>query len=294
MNKFKVVTDSTSDIEKEYREQYDIDYIKMVYTFHDVTYDADVDWSNMNPSDYYGKMRETKKRAVTGLVKTDECETVFNKYLSEGVDVLYIACSGKLSASCKNAKLVYNEMADKYPNNKVVCFDSLRSNYAEAMIAMKASELANEGKTIDEAVEILNEEKLKYQTFCTVGSLDYLKLAGRVKAGKAFFGNLLGVKPLIVGDAKGNNYAYDKAKGRKNSLDALVSVIKERIESNDTLCVIEHADCLQDAQYILNQLKDKLTNIHICTLGPIIGATVGPDSITVNFYGKKVEIFGEE
>ena len=164
-------------------------------------------------------------------------------------------------------------------------------------MAMDAARMANEGKTMDDVVKYFDEYKLNYQTFATVGSLNWLKMAGRVKASKAFFGNLFGVKPIICGDTKGNNYGFKKVKGRKTSLDELVAITVERLENKENAVVyVENADCLQDAEYVAKEIKAKTNckEVHISTLGPIIGATCGPDTITVSFYGKKMDITGEE
>lgn len=292
MKKFQVITDSTSDVSKDFREELNLDYAPMVVALDNKEYTACLDWSEISPADFYNAMRKGAKTR-TVLVPTGVFEEKFEKYLSQGLDVLYIACSSKLSGSVNNAKIVASELKDKYPNNKVVCIDSLRSNYAEGMIALTACKMANEGKNIDEVASFIEEEKLKYQTFASVGSLHWLKEAGRIKASAAFFGNLLGVKPIILGDAKGYNFAYKKVKGRKTSLDDIIATIKDRIHPNSPL-FIEHADCQKDAEYIKEQLKEQVKDIYVSNLGPIIGSTVGPDTFTVNFYGKKVEIATEE
>ena len=38
----------------------------------------------------------------------------------------------------------------------------------------------------------------------------------------------------------------------------------------------------------------KIKEINVSKLGPIIGATTGPDTITINFFGHKVEIASGE
>lgn len=292
MKKFQVITDSTSDVEKNFRDELGLDYAAMLTSLDGKEYKACLDWSEISPVDFYNQMRKGAK-AKTVLVQTGEFEEKFEQYLSMGLDVLYIACSSKLSGSVNNAKIVANELKEKYPNNKVICIDSLRSNYAQGMLALTACKLANEGKAIDEVAAFVEEEKLKYQTYATVGSLNWLKEAGRIKASAAFFGNLFGVKPIILGDAKGYNYAFKKVKGRKTALDELIAIIKDRIDLNSIL-FIEHADSINDANYIKEALKGTVKEINISYLGPIIGSTIGPDSITINFYGKKVEIASEE
>ncbi len=296
MKKFQVLTDSTADVEKIYREQYDLDYLKMVFRLGDKEYDADVDWSEISAKEYYDLMRKGN-RFITGLVKTEEFESKFKKYLEMGLDILYIACSSKLSGSVGNGKVVAEELMEKYSDRKIICLDSLRSTYGEGQIAIAAAKMANEGMELEEAAKIIEEDKLKYQIFCTVGSLEWLKKAGRVKASAAFFGNLFGVKPIIIADAKGNNYAYKKVKGRKTALDDIIASVKERIIDPENATVyVEHADCLKDAEYVINSLKEQVNpkNIVLGNVGPIIGATTGPDTIVVSFYGEKVTIIGEE
>lgn len=295
MKSFQVITDSTSDVELSYRNEYGLDYVQMVFNIAGREYPASLDWEELSASDYYNLMRNGN-RATTGLVNAAEFSNKFEKYLSKGLDVLYISCSSRLSGSLNNAKIVAAELMDKYPNNKVICFDSLRSNYSQGMMALDAAMLANNGKSIDEAVRELSIHRLKYQTYATVDSLEWLRKAGRVKASSAFFGNLFGVKPIIVGDAAGNNYAFKKIRGRKQSLEALAKIVDERIiNRNEATVFIEHADCLDDALFLKNLIIEKVNpkKINISNVGPIIGATVGPNSITVNFYGEKVTILGE-
>lgn len=296
MKTVQIFTDSTSDVVKRFREENELDYVRMVFTFAGKNYDADLDWADISPAEFYGMMRQGQ-RAITGQVQSQEIETKFESALEKGLDVLYIACSSKLSQSVNMAKTFSEDLAKKYPDRKIVCYDSLRSNYAEGLMAINAAKMALDGKSIDEIVKCLDETKLKYQTFATVGSLEWLKKAGRVKAGAAFFGNLFSVKPIIVGDKIGNNYAFKKVKGRKTSLDELVNIIAERVENPEqSYLFIENADCEKDAEYVKAEISKKVNfkEIFISSIGPIVGSTVGPDSITVNFYGKEVEIAGEE
>jgi DegV family protein with EDD domain len=292
MKKFQVFTDSTADVVKANRDKFELDYLKMVFTIEDKEYDADLDWQGISAEEYYNKMRQ-HNRSITGLVKTTEFEEKFTKALEAGLDILYVSCSSRLSGSCNNGNLIAKELLEKYPDRKIVCLDSLRSCYSEGMIALDGAKMALEGKSLEETVAYLEENKLKYQTYVTVDSLNWLKQAGRVKASTAFFGNLFGVKPVILSDAAGNNYAYKKMKGRKSSLDELVATVAARIENPAQATVyVEHSDCLNDAEYVANSIKEKVApkSVEISYVGPIIGASIGPGSIGVSFYGEKVTV----
>lgn len=294
MRKFQVLTDSTSDVEKKYRDEFKLDYARMLFTQDGVEYEADLDWGKISPKTYYEAMRQGS-RSFTGLVTFGEFQRVFRKYLEQGLDILYISCSSKLSGTINNANFVASELLKEFPERKIICFDSLRSNYSQGLMAIDAASMALEGKEMDEVLKYLEEHCLNYQVHATVDTLHFLRLSGRIKATTAFFGNLFGVKPIILSDAKGNNYAYKKVKGRKKSLNELIDIIKERmIDPQNGMLFIEHADSLADAEYIAESLKDYVKNINISCLGPIIGATIGPGAITCSFYGEKVEIASEE
>ena len=296
MKTFYVFTDSTSDVEKKYREELDFGYLKMAFRLDNKDYDADLEWPVLSAQDFYNRLRQGN-RATTNQILTSEVEAKFASAFEKGYDVLYIACSSKLSTSVNYAKIIGEEVVAKFPGRKFVCYDSLRSCYAEGLMAIDAAKMANDGKTLEEVVAYFDENKLNYQTFATVGSLNWLKMAGRVKASAAFFGNLFGVKPIIVGDTKGNNYGFKKVKGRKTSLDELVALVAERLlDAENATVFVEHADSLKDAEYVAAEIKAKTNAKDVCisTLGPIIGASCGPDTITVNFYGKKMDITGEE
>ncbi len=294
--KFKIFTDSTSNMVKEDREKYGVDYLHMLFIVDGEEHLADLDWGEISAHDYYELMRKGK-RITTSLIKTDECEQKFTEAYEAGYDVLYIACSSKLSASVKTAQLVADELKAKYPDRKAVCIDSLASNYAESLMTMTAAKLADEGCSVEEVGAKIEAEKLKYCDYGTVETLEYLKRAGRIKASKAFFGNLFGVKPIILGDAIGNNYAYKKVKGRKASLDELVNVAVEKAENkeNSTL-YIDHADSLADAEYVKAEVEKraKFANIQLGYIGPIVGAAIGPGAVIISFYGEEVTIVGEE
>lgn len=294
MKKFQVLTDSTSDIEKVLREELEIDYVQMLFAQDGVEYGADLDWGRIDPHTYYERMLKGS-RSTTGLATFGEFENKFRKYLEQGMDILYISCSSKLSGTVNNGRLVADELLKEFPNRRIVCFDSLRSCYAQGIMVMDAAKMALDGKELDEVCNYLEENKLNYQVHATVETLQFLKLSGRVKASTAFFGNLFGVKPIIVSDANGNNYAYKKIKGRKSSLNEIINIVKTRmIDPKNSTLFIEHADKIEDAEYIANGLKDFVKETHISYVGPIIGATVGPGTITVSFYGQKIDFASEE
>lgn len=293
---FKIIADSTCDLPLALREKYDIDYCHMSITCDDKEYIADLDYKEYSVKQLYDWMRDGK-RVFTSQVSDNEFRQTFKKYLDQGMDVLYIACSSALSASYLASLKVRDELLALYPNRKIVCVDSLISCLGQGSICIEASKLKEQGKDLEEVVEWIENNKLRFNQFATVESLEYLKRAGRVKASKAFFGNLFGIKPIIISDVKGRNFAYKKAKGRIKAIEELSKSAIEAMEGDYSQVVyIGHADSLDDALLIKKTIQEKekaIQNFEIGFIGPIVGASTGPGTLGVYVFGKEVTLSEE-
>ncbi|MBE6645647.1 MAG: DegV family protein [Ruminococcaceae bacterium] len=290
MKKFVIITDSCSDLDKELRAKYDIQYVPMHFSIDGKDYVASLDWDEISAPDFYNVMRGGK-RIMTAQVNANDYIAAFEDAINNGYDVLSISCSAALSASVKASYTVRDSLLEKYPDAKIICIDALNSCSGLGMICIAAAELRSEGKSIEETASWVEENKLKFNQEATVDKLTYLKQAGRVSAASAFFGGIFNVKPIIISDVGGKNAAIEKVKGRKTSIDRLAERFSEEYEPGREI-VIAHADCPADAELlkeaILGKLENKNVSVRTAYIGPIVGASVGPGTIAVYFYGKAV------
>lgn len=292
---FAIITDSTSDMNAALREQHNIDYVMMNYVLDGEEYPASLDWATHSPKEFYDMMRAGKRFTTTQVPRESYVEK-FESYLDKGMDVIYISCSSALSGSYNLSLVVAEEINAKYENNKVYCVDSRISSLGQAYICFMADEQRALGKTAAETAEYLVANRLKVNQVGTVESLEYLKRAGRIKASKAFFGNLFGVKPIIISDVKGQNYAYRKVKGTLNSRLAIVEDVKNTvINPEEQILYISHADneevAIQVKDMIMAEIPFK--GFHIDYITPIVGSCVGPGTIISFCYGTEVTVEGE-
>ena len=294
MKDFVIITDSCSDLEKELREKYNIDYVPMSFSCEGKEYSASLDWESLSAPQFYNMMREGKI-FKTAQVNAFQYKQKFTDYLKQGKDILSISCSSGLSNSVNESKKVAKELLHKYPDNKIICIDSLNSCYGLGLICITASTLRAEGRTIEEVAEYIEANKLKVNQECTVEKLTYLKKAGRVSAASAFFGGLLSVKPIIISDRKGNNNAVEKVKGRKSSIERIAERFAQEYEAHPyQKLFFAHADCEQDVELLKTAVLSKIDatdlEIHTGYVGPIVGASAGPGTIAVYFFGKEVQV----
>lgn len=65
MNKIKIFTDSCSDLTRELREKYDIEYVKMNTVIDGKEQPASLDWEYFSPKEFYDVMRRGERITTT-------------------------------------------------------------------------------------------------------------------------------------------------------------------------------------------------------------------------------------
>ncbi len=293
MRPVKIVTDSCSDLPKELREKYGIDYMMMNTVKDGKETPASLDWEFYSPKELYDSIRNGE-RVTTTMVPPSEFQKYFRAELEKGNDIVYIACSSKLSGSVNVGKVEAENILKDFPGAVICCVDSINACIGEGIIAIKAASLRDEGKSAKEIESAIMPIRNNVNQFVTVHNLNALKAAGRVTGSSAFFGNLLGVKPIIISDKVGNNTPIKKAKGRLNSLKEIVALTADAVEGIDNPTIyIVHADCEDEAKDVAEMIKEAIpgANTYITYIGPIIGASIGADAIGLFSYGKSIERF---
>ena len=291
MRKVQVITDSCADLNTVQLEEYNIDYAKMSTVYNGAESPALLTWSDDEVHRLYNIMREGS-RVTTAQVSVEEFQRIFEKYLNQGMDIVYIGCSSKSSGSVNTGFMVAKKMMKEYPDSKIACIDSLNASMGEGMLAIEAAKMAKDGASADEIEAHIISVRKKVNQYVTVHSLDALKRAGRVKGSAAFFGNLMGVKPIIIADANGDQAAYKKVKGRQKSFEEIVALLKESIvEPEKQRIYLTHADCdKNEIDTLVEMIKREIPciDVEVGYIGPIIGASIGPDAVGIWGFGQEV------
>lgn len=291
MRPIQIITDSCSDLTPGLMDRYHIDYAQMNTVYEGKTSPANLAWSADEVHALYGIMRGGN-RVTTTQVPVEEFNRVFRKYLDAGTDIVYVGCSLKQSGSVNTAAVLAKKLMAEYPGSQISCIDSLHACMGEGMLAIEAAKCAAEGASVDRITDFVKERRRFLHQFCTVHSLDALRRAGRVKASSAFFGNLLGVKPILVTDVDGEQAAFKKVKGRTASLKEIVALLKQNItDPQDQTVYLAHSDCdPTEVEAVRSMILAEIPcrDVYVGYIGPIIGASIGPDAIAVFGFGKEI------
>ena len=291
MRKVKVIADSCADLNVEQLNKYGIAFAKMSTSCDGVESVATLLWTEDEVHALYNKMRDGK-RIITAQVSVEEFQRIFEEYLNQDMDIVYIGCSSKQSGSVNTGFVTAKKLMEKYEGSTIICIDSLNASMGEGMLAIEAAKLANDGASATEIEAHILAIRKKVNQYVTVHSLDALKRAGRVKGSAAFFGNLMGVKPIIIADANGDQAAYKKVKGRQKSFEEIVALLKaSMIEPEKQVVYLTHADCAKEEIDGLVELIRKeipCLDVEVGYIGPIIGASIGPDAVGIWGFGQEV------
>ncbi|MBR6044222.1 MAG: DegV family protein [Ruminococcus sp.] len=283
---YVLMSDSTCDLSPELYKQMRVKIIKLSFEIDGEPHpDGDLD-----PHEFYERMRHDSS-TKTSQVSPSDCEKAFDEVLARGQDLIYLAFSSGLSGTYNSACLAKEALAEKYPQRKIICIDSLCASTGEGLLLYKAWEKKQAGMEIDELADWIEKNKLHLCHLFTVDDLKYLQRGGRISKATAIAGAILGIKPILHVDDEGRLVSIGKVRGRKQSLNKLIEIMEEKIKDYDNPVVaICHGDCWGDADYIADAMKKRIgedTKVIISYTGTVIGAHSGPGTLAFFFMGDK-------
>lgn len=286
MATFKIITDSTADLPKEYLKEHGIDIVYLKYIMDEESYGAD---KEIDVHEFYEMMRGGKM-PTTSQVNPEEAKDFLLKCREESKEILSLAFSSGLSGTYNSMRIAAEEIMEEYPDTRIIVVDTLCASLGEGLLVHKAIGLRQQGKTLQETADWIEEHKLNLVHMFTVDDLNHLYRGGRVSKTVAIIGTLAGIKPILHVDDEGHLIPLQNVRGRKKSLLALVDDMEKKIgayrDTNDII-FISHGDCQEDAEFVKNEVEKRF-GIHtflINHVGPTIGAHSGPGTVALFFLG---------
>ena len=271
MARVKIITDSTSYMEKEYLAQNDIGSVPLSVIFQGTV------TSEGFPGEFesfYEKLKASEDFPTTSQPSIQAFYDVYKPALENGQEIVAIVISSKLSGTYNSATAAVQMLE----TDKIAVIDSETSGPSLRFLVERANQLSLDGKSKDEIVDIINKEKKNTGINITVGTLEYLKRGGRLSSTQAFIGTLLSIKPIIA-LIDGKLEPIDKVRGKSKAIAALISSIPNNVKRIS----IAQIQNLEDAEEIRVVLKEKFpeAEISFSELGPVVGSHLGPKALGI-------------
>ena len=263
MSKIHITADSSVDLTPELLKQHEIKTLPFHITIGDETFK---DGITINPEILYKKVKETNTLPKTAAVSMAQYIDFFSELTKDGDEVIHFNLSSGFSCSHQNARLA----AEEVPNVYVI--DSLNLSTGTALLAIKASEMAKDGKSAKEIVDTIAEGREKVEASFVVDTLEFLHKGGRCSAVAALGANLLKLRPCI--EVKDGKMGVGK-KYRGKIEDCFYSYVKERLAGRDDLDLTRIF--ITQSGSVSDEVQDEIEKIilSIAPFGEVLRTTAG-------------------
>ena len=281
---YQILTDSCCDFTPEKYRGLGLEALPLSVTYRGRTYD---DRNDETLKELYDGLRAGVV-ATTAAVNPARWESAMLPILAAGKDVYIMAFSSGLSTTYQSAVIAAEELAEQYPNRKILVSDTLCASLGQGLLVWYACKKRDEGLSMEQLHDWVEENKLHLCHWFTVNDLMYLKRGGRVSAATALLGTALNIKPILHVDDEGHLINVDKVRGRKTSIAALAEKVAQLGGNYDNrVMFISHGDCLADAQALAEILKTRfgVEEVYINYVGAVIGSHSGPGTLALFFMG---------
>ena len=237
MEKYLIVTDTTSAMNKEIAAAHGIELISLSVIVDGQEYKDQVDISTEQLSDYLkdGKTPSTSQPNTGYLIEKMEA---WQKENYEAIIV--VTCSADLSGTNNGFHLA----KDTVGLDNVYIYDSRQVGAPVMDMAIRAKQLADEGKDVDEIFKVL-EEKTKHSfSFLYPDNFDQLSRSGRLSPMAARMASMLKIKALLCLDEQGKSVdKYSMSRTEVKVLKAITDKFHELgVNAEKYKIYISHAD----------------------------------------------------
>lgn len=281
------MTDSNSDIPYWLAEKYSIPVILMPSYLGEEEVFSDL--GKGQATERFFTAMKSGINPTTSLLTPDQYLDIFRPHLLNGNDILYVAFSTKMSATQENAAMAIEQLKSEYPDRRILMVDTLCISAGMAVLVAEAIEKWQSGATMDDVAAFVMSRRMCAHHWFAVDDLKYLKRGGRISATSAIMGTVLDIKPILSVSAEGRVVPYTKVQGRRKAIRTLIEKVDEYVEKpEDTILYVIHADCQEEAQKLVSQLKERAPykDVWLGPVGPSVGTHCGPGTVAICFMGK--------
>ncbi len=272
-----VLTDSCSDVPKEYRDRYGIYVLPLTIIYKDAEYRDGID---IQPEEVFARFAE--EIPSTSLPAPSTVAEVFKQIKADGfTHVIAVHISSGLSGTYELVRSF-----GPNPEGLTACYvDTKNIGIGAGFSVIRAAELVAQGLPFAEVCRLTERVAHDTKLFFCVSTLEYLVKGGRIGRVSGMVGTILDLKPVISCDEDGIYYTVAKARGRKKSLKLAVEKAVEFVgDAAEYNLTVMHGAAQDEADEVLASLKERLPDARIVIEGQITPALVvhtGPGLIGI-------------
>lgn len=277
MDKIALITDSTSDVDEQMIEKYNLRVLPLRIIYKDREY---IDKVTITPKEVYDNLEN--EIPSTSLPAINDMENLYTQLENEGyTHVIGIVISSGISGTYNALKMI----SENHPSIKSCIFDSKSITIGEGAIVEECGEMIKAGRNFDEITKLLPEIRDRIEVFYVVNTLKYLIKGGRIGKISGTIGEILSIKPIISINKDGIYYTYTKAKGKKQGINKLVEIAKEKLAKDNYKIWVMQGGAEEEVKKLYDAISQlpNITKLSTGEISPVSGVHTGPGLIGITF-----------
>lgn len=279
MPKIKIITDSSADLPSSLIQSERIKVVPLTIRINKKEF---VDGQDLSPQQFWSLSKGSPTLPETAAPSPGRFLKAYEEAEKEGYEgIICITISSKLSSTFSSAITGSQNFKSTLP---IKVIDSKNASIGHGLCVLRASKLSQEGETIEEIEEKINNLIPRTKFFVALNTLENLKKGGRIGSAAAFFGSLLSIKPIISIN-EGVVTPQSRQRTRSRSLEYLIEKVKEESPVEDLSIVSAQAADIESFKNKISSFYD-LSNSIISEVGAVIGAHAGSGAIGIAFYSQ--------
>lgn len=281
-----VVTDSSADLPTDLARSHGIEVVPLTVRFGDKVYRDGID---LRPKQFYEMLETVADHPVTAPPTVGDFEPRYRDLLQRR-DVVSLHLSEKMSQTVVHARQAATAAGKAVPRREdgaaeIDVVDGRVVSLGLGLLALCAARMAARDLSADEVTRRIEELKGRMGILFVVDTLEYLRRGGRIGAAQAWFGKMLGIKP-ILGVADGEVVPVDRVRGGRAAHPRILELMSERLEADRPLIAgVAHAKAPVWADRLGKLIADRfqLAEMISAEMGPTVGAHAGPGTVGVTW-----------
>ena len=268
----RIVTDSTSDIDKEMAQWLGITIVAQNVHFGTLSFEDNV---TITPDEFYERLATAQELPTPSKASPGRFREVYEE-LGRGADgIVSIHISSRISGTCFSARQGSLATSAGCP---VEVIDSGQASMGLGLVVLAAVEAVMRGAGQFEVISTALNAANRAQCLCLFETLQYLRKGGRIGRSHALLGSALKIKPMII-VRDGEVHPLGRARTFPSALAMMKETVRE-FAAIESLAVM-HSTTPELAAEVAADLKELLPagpEPHITRFGPTLGVYSGPGS----------------
>lgn len=276
---FTLLTDSTSDLKEQWAREHDVEVLGLLVNIDGTEYDT-FGGQAITANQLLDKMA-AGAQPTTSQINAGEFEELFRSYAQQDKSLLYVALSSALSGTYQSACIARDIVLEEYPDATILVFDSKTVASGLGIMVREAVALRQQGQSIEQVYEALENSRQHLKTFFLVDDLQHLVRGGRLSKTAALIGGLAKIKPILELNLKGKLVPYAKVRGKKKALTQIMNQGLENIDKSGHVIIGYAGEDTVALGMKATLLDEGIQDIELVPLNPVIAAHTGPDTIAL-------------